>query len=226
MKQTLAKRIGALTLTALLGTALQAAASGTTSGDHSHDHAHDHSHADAQQKQIYKGYFEDSQIAPRPLSDWEGDWQSVFPYLMDGTLDPVMADKAAHGSKTAEGYKAYYQIGYQTDVDRIVIDGDQVSFHTGDNVVTGTYADDGYEVLTYKKGNRGVRFVFAKTAGDDDAPGFIQFSDHAIAPNKAGHYHLYWGDDRAALLQEVTNWPTYYPSTLSGDQIVHEMMAH
>ncbi|MGD9866165.1 MAG: ZinT/AdcA family metal-binding protein, partial [Pseudodonghicola sp.] len=30
----------------------------------------------------------------------------------------------------------------------------------------------------------------------------------------------------AALLEEVTNWPTYYPSTLSADQIVHEMMAH
>ncbi|MEQ8922811.1 MAG: ZinT/AdcA family metal-binding protein, partial [Roseovarius sp.] len=30
----------------------------------------------------------------------------------------------------------------------------------------------------------------------------------------------------AALLEEVTNWPTYYPADLSVDQIVEEMTAH
>ena len=30
-----------------------------------------------------------------------------------------MADKAAHGDKTAEQYRAYYTTGYQTAVDRI-----------------------------------------------------------------------------------------------------------
>ena len=112
------------------------------------------------------------------------------------------------------------------DEGRIVIDGDTVTFHGPEGPVSGTYADDGYEVLTYKKGNRGVRYVFAKAAGDAAAPAFIQFSDHGIAPQKAGHYHLYWGDDRAALLSEVTNWPTYYPRALSGAEILHEMLEH
>ena len=111
-------------------------------------------------------------------------------------------------------------------MDRIEISGDQVTFHEGDTSVQGTYADDGYEVLTYKKGNRGVRFIFRKTEGDAGAPDYIQFSDHRIAPAKADHYHLYWGDDRAALLDEVTNWPTYYPASLTVDQIVTEMTAH
>ena len=71
-----------------------------------------------------------------------------------------------------------------------------------------------------------MRFIFQKTAGDDDAPQFIQFSDHKIAPEKTDHFHLYWGNDRAALLEEVTNWPTYYPSRLDADQIVEEMLAH
>ncbi|PTW37588.1 ZinT/YodA lipocalin-like zinc-recruitment protein [Rhodovulum kholense] len=39
-------------------------------------------------------------------------------------------------------------------------------------------------------------------------------------------FHLYWGDDRAALLEEVTNWPTYYPADLSGEAVAQEMMAH
>lgn len=175
---------------------------------------------------VYRGYFDDAQIAARPLADWAGAWQSVYPLLVAGTLDPVMADKAEHGDKTAAEYRAYYQTGYATDVDRIDIEGDTVTFHRGDAAITGQYADDGFEILTYEKGNRGVRFIFRKTGGDPVAPGFIQFSDHKIAPEKADHYHLYWGNDRAALLAEVTNWPTYYPFALSDAEIVAEMLAH
>ncbi|WP_245948735.1 metal-binding protein ZinT [Paracoccus lutimaris] len=195
---------------------------------HGHDHAHDHAHdaKPAEEKTVYKGYFEDSQIQDRTLADWQGDWQSVYPYLTDGTLDPVMAHKAEKGDKTAQEYRDYYDIGYRTDVNRIVIKGEQVSFHRGEAVVSGEYANDGHETLTYKKGNRGVRYIFKKVSGDAGAPQFIQFSDHAIAPVKAGHYHLYWGEDRAALLNEITNWPTYYPAGLDGSQIVAEMLAH
>lgn len=228
MKTTITRHVGALALGTLAIGAMTLFAVDARAEQSAKpaEHAHAHDHDQEAQKQIYKGHFEDSQIAPRALSDWEGDWQSVFPLLMDGTLDPVMAHKAEHGEKTAAEYRAYYEIGYKTDVGRIVIDGDQVSFYAGDKAVTGTYASDGYEVLTYKAGNRGVRFIFAKTAGDAAAPGFIQFSDHRIAPAASDHYHLYWGDDRAQLLEEVTNWPTYYPAALSSTQIVHEMMAH
>ena len=109
---------------------------------------------------------------------------------------------------------------------RITIDGDQVTFHRGDQSVQGRYASDGFEILTYAKGNRGVRFIFQKTEGDEAAPQFIQFSDHRIAPSRSDHYHLYWGDDRAALLEEVTNWPTFYPASLDKDGVLAEMLAH
>ncbi|MCR4265424.1 metal-binding protein ZinT [Nitratireductor sp. ZSWI3] len=218
---------GALAMGSMLLFLAQAGAQESRSGNaptHAHDNAHDHSHGadDA----IYKGYFEDGQIAARMLSDWEGDWQSVYPYLQDGTLDPVMAHKSEQGDKSAAEYRAYYETGYKTDVDRIVISGDSVTFHEDGKAVEGRYASDGYEILTYEKGNRGVRYIFEKTGGDGEAPRFIQFSDHRIAPAQADHYHLYWGSDRAALLKEVTNWPTYYPSSLSGEQIAGEMMAH
>lgn len=193
--------------------------------DHAHDHDHDHSHDPVSDK-IRRGIFDDAQIRDRALSDWQGDWQSVYPHLQDGTLDVVMAHKARTGSKSAEEYRAEYETGYRTEIDRIVIEGDSVTFHDGDQAMAGTYEADGFEVLTYAAGNRGVRYIFEKVAGDDAAPLFIQFSDHGIFPEDAGHYHLYWGDDRAALLDEVTNWPTYYPSSLTAEDIVHEMLAH
>lgn len=194
--------------------------------DEAHDHSgHEHAHSHGDPK-IYAGYFEDSQVKDRPLSDYAGDWQSVYPYLKDGTLDSVWKHKAEKSTSSVEEIRAEYEVGYKTDVDRITIDGDVVTFFKGDQGSKGTYAYDGKEILTYKKGNRGVRFIYKKSNGDTSAPQFIQFSDHGIAPNKADHYHLYWGNDRDALLKEVTNWPTYYPSSLNPDEIVSEMKAH
>ncbi|MDP0929973.1 metal-binding protein ZinT [Paracoccus onubensis] len=200
---------------------------GAESEDHDHEHSHEHEHShDHGDDQIYQGYFEDDQVEARALSDWAGDWQSVFPYLEDGTLDPVMEHKAKHGDMSVDEYKDYYEIGYRTDIERIVIEGDTVTFYENGKPLEARYARDDYEILTYEAGNRGVRFIFEKVEGDDDAPQYIQFSDHRVAPAAADHYHLYWGEDRAALLEEVTNWPTYYPASLSADEIVHDMIAH
>lgn len=215
------KGASVLALSALLLTGIQNASA--SDHDHQHDH-HDHDHDHG--SDIYAGYFDDDQVEDRPLSNWEGDWQSVYPYLKDGTLDEVFAQKAASGDKTAEEYKAYYDIGYQTAVERIVIDGNNVTFYDNGEEMSGEYQYDGYEILTYEAGNRGVRFIFELEEAANDLPQYIQFSDHSIYPTDAHHFHLYWGDDREALLDEVTNWPTYYPSALSGEEIVAEMLAH
>nr|WP_261133976.1 ZinT/AdcA family metal-binding protein [Bacillus sp. Marseille-Q3570] len=187
---------------------------------------HDHAHDDESEK-IYEGYFEDSQVKDRALSDWEGDWQSVYPYLQDGTLDEVFAHKAEHeGDKTAEEYKEYYKEGYETDVGRITIQGATVTFFKNGEELSGEYSYDGYEILTYDAGNRGVRYIFKLKEETKGLPRYIQFSDHSIYPTEADHYHLYWGDDREALLDEVTNWPTFYPSEMDGHDIAHEMIEH
>ncbi|MCC5900470.1 MAG: metal-binding protein ZinT [Halomonas sp.] len=217
------KGLSALALSALILTGIQS----VSASDHEHEHDHGHTHSDHDHdSDIYSGYFDDDQIEDRPLSDWEGDWQSVYPYLEDGTLDEVFAHKAAHGDKTAEEYKAYYDTGYQTDVDRIAIDGSTVTFYENGEEKSGDYQYDGYEILTYQAGNRGVRFIFELEEGADDLPQYIQFSDHSIYPTDAHHFHLYWGNDREALLEEVTHWPTYYPSELDGNAIAEEMIAH
>ncbi|GKW46629.1 metal-binding protein ZinT [Planococcus sp. NCCP-2050] len=186
----------------------------------------DHHGHDEATTQIYDGYFEDEQVEDRELSDWEGDWQSVYPYLVSGDLDEVFAHKAETGDMTAEEYKEYYTTGYITDVNRVLIKDKSVTFFDGKDEYSGEYASDGFEILTYEKGNRGVRFIFKKTGGSEQAPAFIQFSDHNIYPVKSSHFHLYWGADRKELLEEVTHWPTYYPSDLDAEGLVRDMLAH
>ncbi len=225
MQKVFSKYLTALSISSVLllsGQALAETNKAPATKQHSHTHDHSHGH----DKNVYKGYFKDSQIQARTLSDWKGDWQSVYPYLTNGTLDEVFAHKAEHGDKSAKEYREYYEVGYRTDVSRIVIDGDKVSFYKGSDAVSGRYVSDGFEILTYAKGNRGVRFIFKKIDGDKAAPQYLQFSDHRIAPEKADHFHLYWGDDRKALLDEITNWPTYYGSSLTGKEIANEMLQH
>ena len=197
-----------------------------TSAETVHEQEHQHEHNE-EQKKIYNGYFEDVQVQDRQLNDWAGDWQSVYPYLQDGTLDEVFEHKVSHDeSQTFEDIKNYYDIGYKTTTDRIVIEGNFVTFYDKGHAYKGEFSYDGYEILTYEKGNRGVRFIFKHVGSEKGVPAYIQFSDHIIAPQKSDHFHLYWGDDREALLNEVTNWPTYYPSHMDGHTIVHDMIAH
>lgn len=215
MQRTTLKRAGIIAIGALV--AFSTPATAQTTAAHTHTHAH-------QAKGV--SLIDESEVQARALSDWAADWQSIYPYLQDGTFDAVMAHKAESGEKTAEEYQAYYQTGYKTDVERILIDASTVTFFRDGTPIQGEYEDDGYEILTYESGNQGVRFLFKKSGGDAEAPTSIQFSDHKIVPTKADHYHLYWGNDRDALLTEVTNWPTYFPAQMSGEDIAHEMMAH
>lgn len=195
-------------------------------------HIDDHHGTDGDEvaSRIYSGFFYNDEIEARELSDWEGQWQSVHTYLADGDLDEVMEHKAEAADdpeKTAEYYKEYYTKGYETDIQYIDIHGSEVTFTDEEGEQqSADYEHDGHEVLEYERGNRGVRFVFKRVGDNDKMPKYIQFSDHAIAPQEALHYHLYWGDDRQELLDEVEHWPTYYPIDYTIEQIKADMMAH
>lgn len=180
------------------------------------------------EKTVEAGYFADADVKDRALSDFAGEWQSVYPLLQEGTLDAVFDYKAKlNQDKSAAEYKEYYEAGYKTDVTNIAITGDTMDFIVDGQHHKYTYKSAGHEILTYEKGNRGVRFKFET---DDPAAGrfkYVQFSDHNIAPVKTAHFHIYFGgDSQKKLTEELHNWPTYYPSDLSGHEIAQEMLAH
>lgn len=177
---------------------------------------------------VYEGYFDDEDVEDRDISDWAGSWKSVYPYFEEGELDEVYEHRAeADDDMSFEEQKEYYEVGYQTDVNNIdITEAGEITFHEGDDSYTGTYVYSGYEILEYEAGNRGVRFIFQLEDGDEDAPQYIQFSDHITAPEDSEHFHLYWGDDNAELLEEMDHWPTYYPEDASVDEIVDDLMLH
>ena len=195
----------------------------TTSQTSKEKHTHNHKHTHSQD-----GEFKDEEVQDRTLDDWAGEWQSVYPYLLDGTLDEVLEHKANEKKdKTFDEYKDYYTTGYKTDTDRIVIKENTVEFFKGDTSQKADYKYEGYRILTYESGKRGVRYLFRSLDENSAAPKHIQFSDHNIKATKAEHFHLYFGDNsQEDLLKELENWPTYYKADLSGSDIVHDMLYH
>lgn len=174
-----------------------------------------------------EGIFDNKEVKKRELSDWNGVWQSLNPYLLNGDLDSVLEHKAKKGDKTVEEYRAYYQKGYATDIDMIGIENNVIDFHVGDTVKSCKYTYSGFKILNYASGKKGVRYLFECQDSQSKAPKYVQFSDHIIGPRKSQHFHIYMGSEsQESLLKEMNNWPTYYPYSLSKEQIVHEMLAH
>ncbi|MSE16841.1 ZinT/AdcA family metal-binding protein, partial [Pantoea agglomerans] len=151
-------------------------------------HAHGKPLSALEQKAA-EGVFADSDVKDRPLADWDGLWQSVYPLLQSGELDPVWQKKAQQDhSKTAEGYKAYYRKGYATDVDTIGIENGVMEFHIGDQISACHYRYEGHKILTYASGKKGVRYLFECQDAGSKAPKYVQFSDHTIGPRKSAHF--------------------------------------
>lgn len=189
-------------------------------------HAHGVPLTEAERK-ASEGVFENIAVKDRGLSDWEGAWQSINPYLLNGVLDPVLEKKSQKGDKTIEEYRAYYIKGYATDIDMINIESDIIKFHIGDTVKSCHYAYSGFKILTYSSGKKGVRYLFECQDSQSKAPKYVQFSDHIIGPRKSEHFHIYTGDEsQESLLNKMDNWPTYYPNSLNKEQILHEMLHH
>jgi zinc transport system substrate-binding protein len=182
---------------------------------HSHDHEESFTIAD---------------VKDRALSDWEGDWQSVYPHLLDGTLDPVWEHRAEEGDKTAREYFEEARAHYVTDVDRVVITADSMSFYIGGVPATARYAYRGTGVISEDDGALWVRYKFEALGNPPrGAPRYIMFSDHLHAPAKTEHFHIYASDrsfDEIMADENPVNYPTYYASALAKDELVAEMIGH
>ena len=171
--------------------------------------------------------FADSDVKDRSLSDWDGEWQSVYPYVLDGTLDSVMKKKADSGTKTAEEYKKSYISSYETDIEKISIDGNTITYTRKDGTSTATYDSEGFYIRHKDDGSKQMRYKYQKASGDANAPTYIVFSDHNISSAEPEHFHLYFGEDGFdSLVEEGKHFPTFYPASLTGAEIADEMLEH
>ena len=198
---------------------------------HAHAHSHPHSHGSPLTETEVKashGVFSDADVKDRPLTDWDGMWQSVYPILLSGQMDPVFEKKAKEDpAKTAAQYKEYYKKGYATDVTEIGIENGVMEFNVNGQESSCNYTYSGYKILHYPSGKKGVRYLFECKDPSSKAPRFVQFSDHTIGPRKSAHFHIFMGNtSQEQILKEMDNWPTYFPYQLTSEQVVDDLLHH
>ena len=185
-----------------------------------HEHDHDHS------KEV--STFEDNQVKDRTLSDWSGDWQSAYPFALDGTLDEAFAAMAESGEMTAEEYKVYYQAGYKTDITNVKINGDHITFtYAGGKEVGSDYKYVGYYIQNWSTGTKAAMYRFEAVDQTSGAPRYIEFNDHMIEPAAAEHFHLRMSNESFdAIVDPENSWPTFFPADMTGEEICEHMEGH
>lgn len=186
------------------------------------EHEHDHDHS----KEV--STFEDDEVQDRPLSDWEGDWQSAYPLVLDGSLDEAWEHKSEDGSMTPEEYKDYYTKGYKSDYNTISIHGDHIKFtDKGDKVTESDYKYTGYFIQNWSTGTKAAMYRFEAVDKESGAPVYIEFNDHIIEPEKAAHFHIRMSNESYdAIVDPEGNWPTFFDAALTPDEVCDEVIGH
>ncbi len=191
---------------------------GMQESEHEHDHDHDK----------HVSTFEDDEVQDRPLSDWEGDWQSAYPLVLDGSLDEAWEHKAESGKMTAEEYKDYYTKGYKSDYNAISIHDDHIKFTDKDGKVTESdYQYTGYFIQDWSTGTRAAMYRFEAEDKESGAPVYIEFNDHIIEPEKAEHFHIRMSNESFdAIVDPEGNWPTFFDASLTPEGVCDEVIGH
>ena len=186
------------------------------------EHEHDHDHS----KEV--STFEDDEVQDRPLSDWEGDWQSAYPLVLDGSLDEAWEHKSEDGKMTAEEYKDYYTKGYKSDYNAISIHDDHIKFTDNDgNVTESDYEYTGYYIQNWSTGTKAAMYRFEAVDKESGAPVYIEFNDHIIEPEKAEHFHIRMSNESYdAIVDPEGNWPTFFDAALTPDEVCDEVIGH
>ena len=75
---------------------------------HGH-HSHGKPLTEVEQKAA-NGVFDDTNVQNRTLSDWDGVWQSVYPLLQSGKLDPVFQKKDSPINQARKAFVTYSNV--------------------------------------------------------------------------------------------------------------------
>lgn len=156
-----------------------------------HEHEHHDSHAHSHASEIHA-----DDIKDRSLSEFNGEWQSLYPILVSGKLEEYVEHQAEEKGKSEKEMQKEIEAKWNCDAKLVKIDGNKITL-TYDNgkSVSGTYKYVGYAVKKNDEGKiTNVRYKFETK--DKNAPKYVMFNDHGFEPAKeVAHFHFYFGNN-------------------------------
>ena len=197
--------------------------------EHDHDHDHGHSHE-----------VNPDDIKDRPLTDWEGSWNSGIPFVNDGSLDGYISGLATSNGTTADVEKNNLLAKWKSEYNTLKFDGDKLSIN---GQAEAQYKYAGYELVTSENGDA-VWYKFEIVAETQGMPKYIAFNDHGTGGDDhdhedehdheedhdhegAAHFHLRYGDTSFEEILSIENWaPTFFDASASGTVVNETMSGH
>lgn len=181
-------------------------------------HDHDHEHAE----------IEESGIKDRELSDFEGSWQSLYPFLEAGELEAYVKDHAEEHGEPEDEVREELAEKWGCDLNAVSVDGSKIDFTFADGTTkSGEYKYAGYTPVLADDGDiHAVRYQYEAVSGD--SPKYVVFNDHGYEPGKAEHFHIYYGDgaDIETALADFTYNPFFIPADLNGEEALEVLNGH
>lgn len=200
-------------------------------GHHHHHHGEDHDHDHDHDKKDEHGHdhdhdsFTKADVENRDLSQFDGAWQSIRPYVEDGTLDAWVKASAEKKEKNVSDMKADLLKKFSTEYPNLTIKGNEVSVQKdGKTVATGKYKSAGF---LFKEGEHHphVWYQYEIESPVNGLPKYIMINDHGYKVVKEkpdaheAHIHLLCSNEGFEQALATGTSPFYVSATLKKDDV-------
>ena len=151
--------------------------------------AHEHSHSHSSEIHL-------DDIKDRSLSEFTGEWKSLYPVLINGKLGEYVEHQAKDMGKSEKEMFKEISDKWNCGLKLVKVNGDKITLTYDDGkTVSGKYSYAGYAIKKNDEGKiSNVRYKFeSKDAG---VPKYVMFNDHDFEPTKdVKHFHFYYGNN-------------------------------
>lgn len=160
------------------------------------------------------------------LSDWQGDWNSMYEYLEDTEIQSAYSTLAKNEEIDEDKAKEDYLAKRKADFAGLIIDADKVTFldnfpeKDGKTIGEGTYKFSKTEEQML--GEHKITWnIFEAT--NEDAP-YKYLTLMKIDPNEdLLHFHFRYGNDLDEILNKESWFPTVVSPQTTNEQLIDEI---
>ncbi len=195
---------------------------------HEHEHeAHEHEHEAHEHSHDHDKEITEADIKPRSVSEFAGEWQSLYPVLMTGALDEYVEFQAEKKSISVKDSRAEIEAKWNCGIKTIKIKGDEITLiYDNGKKESGSYKYAGFAT---KKNDQGkissLRHKFSLVKGN--GPKYVMLNDHGHEPVKSvEHFHIYFGNNNFDELVTTKSNPFFVDSKLDAKGCLANVMGH
>ncbi|MCR5188972.1 MAG: zinc ABC transporter substrate-binding protein [Treponema sp.] len=191
-----------------------------------HEHNHEHHEAEAHEHH-HDDEITEADIKARKLSEFNGEWQSLYPVLKKGALEEYVHSQAEKKSISEKDSFAEIEAKWNCGVKNIVIKGNKITFiYDNGKKETETYKYAGFATKTNDEGKiSSIRYKFESKG--KKGPKYVMLNDHGHEPaDSVAHFHIYFGNKDFDELLNTTSNPFFVASGLNDKECLENLMGH